>query len=278
MEKILLTLIFLLPLLLFACADSKIRQLEISDQRNQELIQEAEAEATKDLKDQINDSVYSVGNYKARVDKKEISEERAYASDINKAMSKFNSTESSISKPIDNTPIFSLSTPSPPKLINKSGGIFHGLEYEEGTVARVIDGDTIDLEDGRRIRYLGVDTRERGECYYNEAKKVNENFVKVNGLKIRMYKGFVDPYIKNADQDRYGRYLRYITTPTGASISPIPNYSTIQLFVNDDLIRMGYGINRTDYKDQQLPHIYQIFVNSENQAKANLEGLWGACR
>ena len=73
-----------------------------------------------------------------------------------------------------------------------------------------------------------------------------------------MYKGFVDPYIKNADQDRYGRYLRYVTTPTGASISPIPNYPSIQLFVNDDLIKQGYGENLTKYKDQQLPHIHSL--------------------
>jgi len=32
--------------------------------------------------------------------------------------------------------------------------------YEEAVVVRVIDGDTIELEDGRRVRYIGIDTPE----------------------------------------------------------------------------------------------------------------------
>jgi len=156
------------------------------------------------------------------------------------------------------------------ELINKSGGIFHGLEYEEGTVSYVKDGDTIVLTDGREIRYLGVDTRERGQCYYNEATNANKLMVMTLdynsgwvGKKVRLYKGTVD-------KGPYKRYLRYVTY--------ITVYPVTEWFVNNDLIRWGYGINRTDYKDQQLPHIYQTFVNSENQARANLEGLWGACR
>jgi endonuclease YncB( thermonuclease family) len=35
-------------------------------------------------------------------------------------------------------------------------------ELETVLVSRVIDGDTVELPDGRRIRYLGIDTPERG--------------------------------------------------------------------------------------------------------------------
>ena len=39
------------------------------------------------------------------------------------------------------------------------------------TVARVIDGDTVQCADGRRIRLRGVDTPERGEQNYREATR-----------------------------------------------------------------------------------------------------------
>ena len=46
----------------------------------------------------------------------------------------------------------------------------------KGVVARVVDGDTIELESGERIRYLMVDTPETfggEECYGAEAKQFN---------------------------------------------------------------------------------------------------------
>ncbi len=39
-----------------------------------------------------------------------------------------------------------------------------------GIVTYVVDGDTIDV-DGRRVRFIGVDTPERGQCGYREAKQ-----------------------------------------------------------------------------------------------------------
>ena len=36
-------------------------------------------------------------------------------------------------------------------------------------VESVIDGDTIILATGEHVRLLGIDTPERGECYYQEA-------------------------------------------------------------------------------------------------------------
>src|SRR5712691_3336746 len=45
------------------------------------------------------------------------------------------------------------------------------------TVAAVIDGDTIMLTDGTRVRYLGVNTPEHGQPFYEEAKRYNERLV-----------------------------------------------------------------------------------------------------
>jgi len=46
------------------------------------------------------------------------------------------------------------------------------MSEEKYRVTNVVDGDTIDVSDGEdtfRIRLIGVDTPERGECYFNEA-------------------------------------------------------------------------------------------------------------
>jgi len=46
-------------------------------------------------------------------------------------------------------------------------------------VTRVIEGDTIVLENGEKVRYIGIDTPEisQNECFALEAKKKNEELV-----------------------------------------------------------------------------------------------------
>ncbi|MDD4879863.1 MAG: thermonuclease family protein, partial [Candidatus Omnitrophica bacterium] len=72
---------------------------------------------------------------------------------------------------------------------------------EELRVARVIDGDTVVLEDGRHVRYIGMDTPERGKPYYGEAKKENERLVKGKTVKLEYDVG---------KADKYGRTLAYV--------------------------------------------------------------------
>lgn len=69
------------------------------------------------------------------------------------------------------------------------------------TVSEVIDGDTIDLQSGERVRLLGINTPERGQPYYEEA--TNRLGELVEGKKVTLEKD-VD------DKDQYGRLLRYV--------------------------------------------------------------------
>nr|QNO42679.1 hypothetical protein GKPKHNMI_00001 [Methanosarcinales archaeon ANME-2c ERB4] len=71
----------------------------------------------------------------------------------------------------------------------------------KATVARVIDGDTIELEDGTRVRLLGIDTAEKGEPTYEHAKQKLEELV----LNKEVY---LESGVE--DQDHYGRSLRYV--------------------------------------------------------------------
>ena len=53
-------------------------------------------------------------------------------------------------------------------------------------VTRVIDGDTIEIRGGDRVRYIGIDTPEIGEPYYSEATAKNKELV--NGKEVRLVK------------------------------------------------------------------------------------------
>lgn len=78
-------------------------------------------------------------------------------------------------------------------------------EGEIGQVTYVVDGDTIDvrLADGEvyRVRYIGMNTPERGEPCHSEAAAANRGLVA--GREVRLARDV-------SDTDRYGRLLRYV--------------------------------------------------------------------
>ncbi len=68
-------------------------------------------------------------------------------------------------------------------------------------VKRVYDGDTILLEDGRKVRYLGINAPEFQEPFYLKAKRFNESLVMGRAIRLEF------------DQERtdsYGRVLAYV--------------------------------------------------------------------
>ena len=46
-------------------------------------------------------------------------------------------------------------------------------DKDKARVLRVIDGDTIELADGRRVRYIGIDSPERDQPGYDSATACN---------------------------------------------------------------------------------------------------------
>ncbi|GBE20055.1 MAG TPA: hypothetical protein ENG87_04080 [Candidatus Pacearchaeota archaeon] len=73
--------------------------------------------------------------------------------------------------------------------------------YETTIVERVIDGDTIVIENKTSVRLLGINCPEKGEQYYQEAKEFLENLVLNKTVKLEFGK---DKY------DRYKRILAYV--------------------------------------------------------------------
>lgn len=75
---------------------------------------------------------------------------------------------------------------------------------DSGVVTQIIDGDTIDVNiNGTeyRVRYVGVNTPERDEVCYQEAKDANAALVQ--GQTVTLVRDV-------SETDRYGRLLRYV--------------------------------------------------------------------
>ena len=125
-------------------------------------------------------------------------------------------------------------------------------------VTRVIDGDTIEIEGGQRIRYIGIDTPETVDpnrpagCYGQEASDKNKALVLNKRVKLEK---------DVSETDKYGRLLRYVYVD--------------DIMVNDYLVRQGFA-NASSYP----PDIkYQEqFLQAQQEAVANSLGLWGTCQ
>jgi len=124
-------------------------------------------------------------------------------------------------------------------------------------VTKVIDGDTIVIESGEVIRYIGIDTPETVhpsepvECFGKEASNKNKELVE--GKKVRLEKDV-------SETDKYGRLLRYVWVD--------------DIFVNDYLVRQGYAYAYTYPPDVKYS---EQFVKAQQKARENSRGLWKGC-
>ncbi len=95
-------------------------------------------------------------------------------------------------------------------IINKK--LKNTSKYEfEGKCYKVVDGDTIDVEGIGRIRFVGVNTPERGENGYKSAKE----YVKNKCLEKTVYLDIDD----RKNKDRYNRTLAVVYTDDGQNLN-----------------------------------------------------------
>lgn len=119
-------------------------------------------------------------------------------------------------------------------------------------VIRVIDGDTIEIEGGAHVRYIGIDTPETYpeiEFYGAEAKA--KNIELVEGKMVTLEKDV-------SETDKYGRLLRYIYVDG--------------IFVNGELVRLGYA--RAVAYPPDTRYQWQL-ERLEKEAKEGKRGIWG---
>jgi len=125
-------------------------------------------------------------------------------------------------------------------------------------VVRVIDGDTIDIEDGIRIRLLGIDSPEKDECFYQESKSFLKDLIE--GKQINIKKDLTG-------KDKYDRLLRYV-------ILPSDDREQDDILVNEILVREGYVLASSQAPDT---HYRDLLSSAQEQAKKKGRGFWGEC-
>lgn len=132
-------------------------------------------------------------------------------------------------------------------LSNYTGNIV-GDPSEHLLVERVIDGDTVALANGERVRLIGIDTPERGQPYYDEAKLFLEQLAEGKIARLET---------DTTERDKYGRLLRYLYIK--------------DMFVNLEMLKEGYAaalFYEPDIRYQEM------FLQAEAQARDEGKGIW----
>ncbi len=134
-----------------------------------------------------------------------------------------------------------------------------GAWAEWGFISRVIDGDTVVLASGERVRYIGIDAPElgspgRGGILALKATELNRRLVL--GLKVWLERDI-------RERDRYGRLLRYVFLA--------PGDEKPKLFLNAELIRLGLA--RALPLTPDLRYV-RLFQRLEKEALEQRRGIW----
>ena len=126
--------------------------------------------------------------------------------------------------------------------------ISNGQRFQEATVKRVIDGDTLILENGDRVRLIGINAPEKNQFYYGEAKEKLKEMVEGKVILLES---------DRVDKDKYGRLLRYVYL----------NKTNVNLY----LVLNGYAIS---YPFEENEKYLKKFEAAERIAKDEKIGIW----
>ncbi len=126
---------------------------------------------------------------------------------------------------------------------------------EQVQVRYVVDGDTLSLVDGRRVRLIGVNTPEfgrKGQAHQPFALDAKEKLQQwISGAAVRLYEG-VDA------RDRYGRTLAHVIDSEGVLLA-------------ETLIASGLGFALGVAPNTALA---DCLFAVELEARADQRGLW----
>jgi endonuclease YncB( thermonuclease family) len=127
-------------------------------------------------------------------------------------------------------------------------------------VDHVVDGDTVALQGGRRVRLVQIDTPEVYfgiECYGRAASRRTKTLLPA-GTAVRL-----EPEPVTDRIDRYGRLLRYVFRVSDG------------LNVNVRLV--GIGAAAPYFYDGRRGRYAGLLEALAKRARAKKLGLWGAC-
>jgi len=116
-------------------------------------------------------------------------------------------------------------------------------------VSRIIDGDTIELSNGERVRLIGINAPEKGQYYAAEATNKLSQLIGYDSITLEK---------DVSDKDQYNRSLRYVYVGS--------------TFVNLEMVRQGYAIAYPYPPDVKYA---DEFEEAEQEAQDAQLGMWG---
>jgi micrococcal nuclease len=148
-------------------------------------------------------------------------------------------------------------------LVGCGAGVKEGHRAGEYRVVNVLDGDTVELAGGRKVRYIGIDTPEtmqraasgwifQPEAYGVAAKERNREMVM--GREVRLE-------FDREKEDKYGRWLAYVYAG--------------DTMVNLELVKEGLA---TVYTFPPNTMYFEEFIKAQGQAISEKRGLWGTIK
>ncbi len=140
--------------------------------------------------------------------------------------------------------------------------------YNNALVARVIDGDTLLLENKERVRLIGIDTPEMHESdkLYRDSQRTGRRTGAIQQLGRQAY-NFTRSLVEGKrvrlefdveKHDKYNRLLAYVYLQDGT-------------FVNAKIVEEGYASLMTI--PPNVKHA-DLFLQLYRQARENRRGLW----
>lgn len=125
---------------------------------------------------------------------------------------------------------------------------------ETWLVTRVVDGDTIEVTQGFKretVRFIGVDTPERGECFYADASNKLKQLVLGEEVELRLDD-------TQGDTDQYDRILRYVFLEDGTHVGEV-------------MIDEGFA---REYTFKRKYEFQETFRQGEDASRTERRGLW----
>ena len=140
--------------------------------------------------------------------------------------------------------------------------------YNAVLVERAVDGDTLKLSGGERVRLIGIDTPEmhESEKLYRDSRRSGQDVKTIQALGRRAY-AFTRSLVEGKTvrlefdvekRDKYKRLLAYVYLPAGT-------------FVNAEIVKQGYASLMT--YPPNVKHADE-FRQLYRQARENKIGLW----
>lgn len=142
-------------------------------------------------------------------------------------------------------------------------------DYNDIKVTRVIDGDTIELENRERVRLIGIDTPEvwdspKMERDIKKGSKDRKEIIAMGKEASRFTRSLVKGKRVRLEFDAektdiYGRLLAYVYLPDGRML-------------NAELLKEGYAQVYTFPPNVKYA---DMFLDLQREARENQRGLWG---